>query len=211
MNPESPLNDPLPPLENSSATAQLQYEIIDGTFKDKKVHLPAGSDTQVLYDKTYFGNLLSEGRLELEIIEALLLLERNRITLVDEEGHPLTAEQLLAASVEHDPDLWVRFLVYRDLRQRGYIVRMGYGEGIDFRLFPRGATQADRVAKHFVFILAEGNPVHLQKLHKITEQTLSARKQLILAIVDRLGDPTYYQLAKFNLPLNNQKEEKNLW
>ena len=127
--------------------------------------------------------------------------------MFSEKDQQINAEQILALSSKNDDKIWVKYLVYRDIRQRGYIVRSGYGDGIDFRVYPRGSSRTEGIAKYFIFILDEENPVHLQKLDKITQQTLNARKNLILAIVDRLGEPTYYQLEQFQLKDNTKKEK----
>ncbi len=50
--------------------------------------------------------------------------------------------------------------------------------------------------------MAEGDPVQLETLDKITRQAVSSRKELLLAIIDRLGDPTYYKLEQSRLSVN---------
>ncbi|UYP44374.1 hypothetical protein NEF87_000659 [Candidatus Lokiarchaeum ossiferum] len=193
--------------DNHTEEDPSEIIIVEGKFNDKKVILPFSLTSQQLFDKNYFGTQLPDKQLELEIVEALLLIERSRLKVFNVQNQEMTAEQILALYSKHDEKIWVKYLVYRDIRQRGYIVRTGYGEGIDFRVYPRGSSRTVGVAKYFIFILDEENPVHLQKLDKITQQTLNSRKELILAIVDRLGDPTYYQLEQFQLKENTKKEK----
>ena len=150
---------------------------------------------------------MPDGSLELDILEALLLIERSRIQIFNENKEEMTAEQILSIVVEEDSRIWVKYLVYRDLRQRGYMVRLGYGDGIDFRVYPRGSTRSEAVAKYFIYILDEGNSIQLQNLDQITKQTLNARKKLIIVTLDRLGDPTYYHLEQTKLPENSKKED----
>ncbi|MHA1648391.1 MAG: tRNA-intron lyase [Promethearchaeota archaeon] len=195
-------------------TGKQEIELIDCIYQNEKFILPASELSQSLHDRSNFGTYLPDQSLELEIYETLLLLERKRIQVYradkfQSEYSPVQimyVDDLLKEYVKIEPRIWVNYLVYRDLRQRGYMVRMGYGNGITFRLFPRGVSPEDGIAKHFIFILDEGNPIYLQKLDQITKQTLKARKELIIAIVDRLGDPTYYQLEQFKLPINAKKE-----
>ena len=196
-------------LEKNSEDEILKIEIIDGIFKNNKIEILNSPTAQSLYEKNYFGTLLPNNSLELDVLEALLLIERSRIKIFDENKKEMTAEQILSIIVEEDPRIWVKYLVYRDLRQRGYMVRLGYGEGIDFRVYPRGSTRSEAIAKYFIFILDEGNSVQLQNLDQITQQTLNARKKLIIVTLDRLGDPTYYHLEQTKLPENSKKE--NFW
>jgi len=194
-------------LEKNNEDEILKYEIINGIFKNNKIQISFSPTVQTLYEKNYFGTLLPDGSLELDILEALLLIERSRIQIFNENKEEMTAEQILSIVVEEDSRIWVKYLVYRDLRQRGYMVRLGYGDGIDFRVYPRGSTRSEAVAKYFIYILDEGNSIQLQNLDQITKQTLNARKKLIIVTLDRLGDPTYYHLEQTKLPENSKKED----
>ena len=194
-------------LEKNDEDEILKYEIVDGIFRDNKIQISFSPTVQTLYEKNYFGTLLPDGSLELDILEALLLIERSRIQIFNENKEEMTAEQILSIVVEEDSRIWVKYLVYRDLRQRGYMVRLGYGDGIDFRVYPRGSTRSEAVAKYFIYILDEGNSIQLQNLDQITKQTLNARKKLIIVTLDRLGDPTYYHLEQTKLPENSKKED----
>lgn len=177
---------------------------VEGIFKNGKIYVTSSSIAQSIHDKSYIGTILADKSLELEIIETILLIERKRITIHDESGHEIDREFLFTFAAQTDEKIWVRYLIYRDLRQRGYIVRLGYGDGIDFRVYPRGSTRDENVAKYFICILAEGDPVSLDVLDRNTKQTLQARKELLLAIVDRLGNPTYYELEQFKLQMNDK-------
>ncbi len=193
--------------ENKDEEESLKFETIDGIFRNNKIEISKSPTAQSLYEKNYFGTSLPDGSLELDVLEALLLIERSRIIIFDNNKKEMTAEQILSIVVEEDPRIWVKYLVYRDLRQRGYMVRLGYGEGIDFRVYPRGSTRSEAIAKYFIFILDEGNSVQLQNLDQITQQTLHARKKLIIVTLDRLGDPTYYHLEQTKLPENSKKND----
>ena len=194
-------------LEKNSEDEILKIEIIDGIFKNNKIEILNSPTAQSLYEKNYFGTLLPDNSLELDVLEALLLIERSRIRIFNETKEEMTAEQILSIVVDEDPRIWVKYLVYRDLRQRGYMVRLGYGDGIDFRVYPRGSTRSEAIAKYFIYILDEGNSIQLQNLDQITKQTLNARKKLIIVTLDRLGDPTYYHLEQTKLPENSKKED----
>jgi tRNA-intron endonuclease len=86
-----------------------------------------------------------------------------------------------------------------DLRKRGYLVRTGYGDGIDFRVFKRGADFNEDTAKYLIFPVFESNPIELRDLDKISRVAMSSRKDLIIATVDRLSKPTYYSVKKFEI------------
>ena len=94
-----------------------------------------------------------------------------------------------------------------DLRKRGYIVRMGYGDGIEFRVYKRGADFEKDSAQFLIFPVFEGDPIELRYLDKISRVALSSRKDLIVATVDRLSKPIYYSVKKFQL-LNKEENDE---
>ena len=205
---QEPNDSPLSPL---SEEKKSEFIVVDATYSEGKIVLPESQTSLQLFEKNYFGNVTEKNgsrSLELDTIEALLLLERSRLRIFNDAGTEITAEEILTQTAKFDERIWVKYLVYRDLRQRGYIVRMGYGDNIDFRVFPRGSTQKSGIAKYFIYILEEGHRIHLQNLDKITAQTLTARKILSLAIVDRLGDITYYLLEQLQFQPNTKTNQK---
>jgi tRNA-intron endonuclease, archaea type len=204
-NEHEPNESPDAPADEPEKTG-TEIEIIEGLYINGKVVTDFSPTAEILHDKNYFGQKLADDRLELEVIESLLLIERNRLTVSDAQGTHLDPEQLISLAATADPKVWMRYLVYRDLRQRGYIARIGFGNDIHFRVFTRGANPQTDIAKYFVYILEEESAIHLDTLDMITTQTLNSRKNLLLATVDRLGDITYYQLEQFNPPFNKKKE-----
>lgn len=204
MDPEEEDDEEITETEESKES----FVTIDAIFKDGKVYVKDSPPSRNLFEKAYFGTKLSDNSIEFDLLEAILLLERKRIQIFTEAHQLITQEDLFKLGAFQDEKIWVKYVIYRDLRTRGYIVRSGYGDGIDFRVYPRGANREEDIAKYFIFILAEGDPIRLDILDRITKQTIKARKELILAIVDRLGDPTYYELEQFKLQMNEKLQAK---
>ncbi len=134
-----------------------------------------------------------DARLFLESFEALYLMHTGRLTLFRSK-RLLTFEAFLSMCRRHDPDILTRFLIYRDLRSRGYVAKDGFGFGADFRVYERGHF-GQKGSKILIFGLVEGRPekmVHLQK--KIREITQMG-KEPIMAVVDRHGEIIYYRIG----------------
>jgi tRNA-intron endonuclease len=149
----------------------------------------------LLYKAGYYGTLKSENRLVLEPEEALLLARRQRIVVSETKGELLDFSILLERLGEGRAGLWTRFLVYSDLRSRGYVVRTGYGKGLLFRVYPRGAKLNETTAKYFVCAISEGSPLKLGELDAFSKQAKRNRKKLMLAVLDRQGETTYYLVS----------------
>jgi tRNA-intron endonuclease len=182
---------------------KLQYE---GIINKDKVLLYNKEAIEEFYKNSYIGTLekdtKNEDCLVLEPVEVLLLIERNRLLLYSGNNYKnnlLDFEGLLVYFSNYDPRLWQKYIIYMDLRKRGYIVRAGYGEGIDFRVFKRGADLEKDSAKFLIYPIFEGNPIELKELDKMSRIALSSRKDLIVATVDRLSKPIYYSVNKFEI------------
>jgi len=146
-----------------------------------------------------------DGLLVLESYEALYLVEKGRIEVLDgSSGRGISFQELLKLLEERDEKLWTRYLIYRDLRERGYVVREGFGLGIDFRLYGRGEFRR-KPARYLVYGLLEGVPVRVAELEEVLRKALSTKKELILAVVDRRGEVVYYSLSRWAGPRGGEE------
>ena len=172
--------------------------IARGKLEDTSVVIE-GEISAKIYNQGYYGELISNEKLILNPVEALILLERNKIKVIDDDGKEYTFNELMRHLEKRDRNIWVKYIVYRDLRSRGYVVRSGPGEVAEYRLYERGAKVGRDVAKYLIGIVEEGKPFSLTELDKITKAARSLGKELILAIVDRQGDITYYKVSRLEL------------
>jgi tRNA-intron endonuclease len=173
---------------------QLPDEPIPAKLTRGKV-VVEGEYAPVLYEAGYYGTLKDKQKLVLEPEEALLLARRQRILVNQPRVETLEFPLLLERLSEGRPGLWTRFLVYSDLRSRGYVVRTGYGKGLLFRVYPRGAKLNEATAQYFVCAISEGSPLKVEELDGFSKQAKRNRKKLMLAVLDRQGETTYYLVS----------------
>jgi len=179
---------------------------IEGIVEKDSVIISDSNGIEDFYKSSYIGTLEEdeEGNevLILEPIEVLLLIERHRILIWednDKNKKQYDFESLLTYLTQFDERLWQKYIIYMDLRKRGYLVRTGYGEGIDFRVYKRGADFEKEAAKFLIYPVFEGAPIELKDLDKISRVAMSSRKDLIVATVDRLSKAIYYSVKKFQI------------
>ncbi|NVM28097.1 MAG: tRNA-intron lyase [Candidatus Helarchaeota archaeon] len=153
----------------------------------------------LIHERGYYGQLQEDGSLKLDPVEALLLSERKRIKIFDKMGQEYDFAKIVKKFVDNFPELWVKYLCYKDLRSRGYIVKAGYGTNIDYRVYDRGAQIGTDAAQYLVHTVVEGSPLKLISLDKITKVAKSNRKKLVLAVVDRVGEVTFYKAQEVDL------------
>jgi tRNA-intron endonuclease len=130
----------------------------------------------------------------LSFYETLYLQDKDLLEVKDDEGKEADFQRLLRCYEAVEENAWVNYLVYRDLRSRGYVVREGFGAGIDFRIYERGAFGKD-TAQYLVMSVQEGKPLPTQSLVNAVQQCQSQKKELILAVMNRRGEAVHYSVA----------------
>jgi tRNA-intron endonuclease len=138
----------------------------------------------------------------LETYEALYLYYLNRLTITN--GNIVDFSDLLKRVVKHDKEIVTKFLVYRDLRSRGYIVKEGFGFGADFRVYERGGYEKKR-AKYVVFCVNEGINLKVGELSKSVREIETMGKNAIAAVVERRGEVIYYKLTNMIFKENKKQ------
>ena len=142
-----------------------------------------------LYNKRYYGNLTDSG-LELSFIEALFLLTKNKIEIYDDKL--ITKEDL--TDIIRQKHIFSHYLVYKDLRIRGYIIKTGFKYGSDFRIYERGHAPGDGHSNFLVKILSEEQEIKVRDFSSYVRVAHGVRKTLLLAVVDDEYDITYYDI-----------------
>jgi tRNA-intron endonuclease len=173
-------------------------EVIDAkmsaVLKDGEIEILEESEASQIYSKGYFGKPQSGGSLKLELIEGLYLVESGRLE-VEAEGGSVDASMLIRLGHKQDSNFEIRYLVFRDLRKRGYVVKSGVG-ALDFRVYPRGGGPSSTPSKHWVIALSERMVFDLKGLIGLLDKASNARKSLLAAVVDEEGDLTYYRVSR---------------
>jgi len=198
------------------STEKIEKIQIEGIIQKDKVIITDKKGFEEFYTTSYIGSIEKNNDdqdvLIIDAIEVLLLCERNRILLWqdnDKNKQLYDFESLLTYFTQFDERLWHKYIIYMDLRKRGYIVRTGYGDGIDFRVYKRGADFEKDSARFLIFPVFEGDPIELRDLDKMSRVAMSSRKDLIVATVDRLSKPIYYSVKKFQILNKEENGEIN--
>jgi tRNA-intron endonuclease, archaea type len=148
-----------------------------------------------IYAKGFFGTLEEDGTLRLDRYEAVYLSEMGRAELRGRGGRPVAWPEAFRRAVRAEAGFPVRYLVYRDLRQRGYVVRSG-PPPVAFSVLPRGGTLHKTPSRYWVEALSEREPFDLARIVQLAERAQAARKVLWLGVVDEESDLTYYRLRR---------------
>lgn len=188
---------------DGAAAGQGDDFAVHGRLVRDLVHVSDG-DARARLESRGYGEV-RRGKFYLMPYESLYLMHRGRLAL-DGRKRAATFESLVSALRRYDEDVLTRFLVYRDLRARGYTAKGGFGFGADFRVYERGRF-GDKGASYVVFALAEGAPEKAGALHKKAGEIEQMGKEPIVAVIERRGEVIYYRLSTVAFGRNRARAE----
>ena len=168
-----------------------------GELRSDGVLVPAEGDASTLRNKGAFGETTPGGQLRLSWIETCYLTEAGRL-VVERSGKVVGFRDLVRLAHRGRGDFEVLYVVYRDLRQRGYVVEEG-ASPIDFRVHPRGGRPGKTTTGTWVSAVSERAPFVLREILDRVHKVQGVRKQLLLGVVDEESDLTYYAAREVEL------------
>ncbi|MCW3996232.1 MAG: tRNA-intron lyase [Candidatus Bathyarchaeota archaeon] len=170
----------------------------NGTLTEEGIKVTEQGSVDALLSRGY-GTV--EDRIStLTFYEALYLQDKGMLEVKDTGGSVVDFQSLLHHYEAKDENAWVNYLVYRDLRSRGYVVREGFGSGIDFRVYERGAYGKD-TAPYLILGVQEGKPLPIADLAGVLQKSQSQKKELVLAVINRRGEIVYYSVGELRFPV----------
>jgi tRNA-intron endonuclease len=126
----------------------------------------------------------------------LYVLEKNMISTANETMILMSFDDILMKLKKHDPYIFSKYLIYRDLTDRGYYVEEGYGRGIDLLVYDKG-SYPDKPPTFRVIGVEEGEYISVKDiLDELYFSTLN-KKKLVLAVIERRGEVIYYSIGGY--------------
>ncbi len=182
--------------DGNIATAEL--------LKDSVV-IWKSSEWKTVFEEKYFGKVIEEEKkkyLLLSLPETMLLLEREHITL-KKGKKTLSFDEFYKICCEIDAEFPHKYAVYRDLRNRGYIVKSGFKFGTHFRVYDRGVNPykgGQKILKEHtkfnVHAVSESHSCSYAEWSRYVRLSQNIRAKALLAVVDAEGDVTYYNIVR---------------
>ena len=166
-----------------------------GELRDESVHV-GGDARQRFHDSRGYGRPLDGNAIALSRVETAHLLFRGDlagVTLGDGSGttDPVGFRRFVADSATALDGFFTRYLVYADLRDRGFYLsparepwpggRADVPDAVDFVAYERGSTPREGAVEHPVRVVGERESISVDGLSGQT-----------LAVVDEESDITYF-------------------
>ncbi|TLZ70763.1 MAG: tRNA-intron lyase [Methanobacteriota archaeon] len=183
----------LPP-RNPLSRVPASRRAMPGDFRGDKVIVEDPAEASALHNRGSYGEPLGGGGVSLTLLEAVYLVETGRLAVHRDRADVPMRTLFRGAAAAYD-QFEIKYVVYRDLRQRGYVVVEGTGPP-DFLVYPRGGTPKKSPAKYWVAAISERAVFDAAALAELIHRVAGMRKQLLLAVVDEESDLTYYAVRE---------------
>jgi tRNA-intron endonuclease len=121
--------------------------MIGGRLVDNRIVVWDISDSRALFGDGYYGKPMGvpkpkgtdfDAPLVLDLIEGCYLVEKNKLRVKRMDGAAVTYEEIKKLCKRQYSNFDSKYVVFQDLRNRGYIITPGIKFGCDFAVYERG-------------------------------------------------------------------------
>lgn len=149
-------------------------------------------EAYVLNQKSKFGEK-KDDKVYYTPLEILYLLNNKKIE-INLGKKILTEEELLKIFQKEDKDILTKYLVFSDLRKKGYIVKTGLKFGAEFRIYETNKDVEYGHSKWILVIENESKKIDWKEFSSKNRVAHSTNKNLLIAIVNKECDVLYYEI-----------------
>jgi tRNA-intron endonuclease len=146
-----------------------------------------------LFKRSNFGQPIGQ-KIQYSLSETLYLVEKGKIEVIKNKK-VIGFEELFKLFKKIDSRIQLKYPVFRDLRDKGYVVKTALKFGADFRVYEKGRTPDEEHAKWIVFVEHESNKFSWQDFSSKNRVAHSTKKNLLIAILDEESDVSYYEVS----------------
>ena len=167
---------------------------VKGILLSNRVVVPENYGTLV---ERGYGEKKEEG-LTLSLYEACYLVEKGKLR-VYKDGKELSLEELLAHAEQAIENFYIKYAVFKDIRERGYVIKTGFKFGTHFRVYPRGKKPGEAHTRYVIHVWPEERNIELHEIARMVRLARAIRTELILALVDNENEIVYYKVERVGL------------
>ena len=150
-------------------------------LKNKNCIVKDNNTKSNLIQKGY--GFLKDKNLVLDLFESNYLLEKKKIDVVDLKNKKITIDKLLEYSENKIKDFNDKYLVFKDFRDNGYVIKDGSIFGFDFRIYENKDSKEHTHTKYVVDV-SRSHKDTINKIIKSERLANNIKTTYILAILD---------------------------
>jgi len=152
------------------------------------------AEAHALYKKSCFGQP-TQGKIQYNLSEVLFLVEKNKMQVYDGKGKLILEKNLIQKFRKIDKKIQIKYPVYKDLREKGYVIKTALKFGADFRIYDKGKRPGKAHAKWILFVEHESKKSSWHEFSAKNRVAHSTKKKLLIAIIDEEADISYYEVG----------------
>ena len=180
--------------EMKAPSKKVKRTMVKAILGGERVITEVSDEARELYNQSRFGSLSEKGKVELSLLEAYYLMEKGKLDVKSEAGRKVSPEAFVKKARKIEPNFWIRYCVFKNMRNRGYIIKTALKFGADFRVYDRGIKPGEDHAKWIVFPVVEASTLTWHDFSAKNRVAHSTKKKLLMGIVDAENDVTYYEI-----------------
>ncbi len=127
----------------------------------------------------------------LNLYEILYAVENYRAKVLKGSKEVLY-EEIIKHAENSVKNFYIKYLVFKDLMNRGFLVKSGYKFGFDFRIYVRNEEHS----KYLVKVFYEESDMKLSEISSMIRLATFSRKIPIIAVVDKDFSINYFKILR---------------
>jgi len=176
---------------------------ISGELINNHIIIKKSSDIGRLYNKSHIGTLISGNVLQVDLLEGVFLLDEGKMRLFQNKKQ-INFPQLLMLAAQQVPEFETKYLVYKDLRNRGHAITLCNNDApVTFRKFKQNH---ENVPSCIIAAFSERDILDIDATKQLIQQVTKKNNALWFALVDEEGDLTYYDVSGIDLAGDNSEQ-----
>jgi len=166
---------------------------VQARFLGESITTDASDGARELYNRGRFG-ALKRSSVVLSLFEAYYLMEKGKLVVMA-NNKAVNDDVFLKKARKKLKNFFTKYVIFRDLRDRGYIIKTALKFGAEFRVYDKGINPGQGHAKWIVYPVHESEALTWHDFAAKNRVAHSTKKTLLIGIVDDEEDVTYYEVA----------------
>jgi len=171
---------------------------ISGELTDHSILVKKATDVGRLYNKSHLGTPLTGNHLCLDLLEGVFLLDEKKMRLFHKREE-VDFQTLVTNAAAQIPGFETKYLVFKDLRNRGHPVKLQKEEPPTFYRFKQKNETAPSC---FICAFSERDILDIESVTYLVQRLVKKEGVLWFALADEEGDITYYDVSAIALKGN---------
>lgn len=132
----------------------------------------------------------------LDLFECLYFLEKKKITIADENKKAISQKELEKKCNKEISDFSEKYLVFKELMNKGYVVKDGNIFGFDFRVYKKSKA-GEHTHTEMVVDVFKNTKIYTKQIIKSERLATTINAKFVIALVDKEEKIQFLKIEKF--------------